>query len=86
MADFLDGAIMMAYAVAALFFLKFWRESRDRLFAMFGLAFFILSVNRIGIPGRPVVDEGLPVFYIVRLFAFLLILVAIIDKNYSGKK
>mgnify|MGYP006159526407 CR=1 FL=1 len=30
----------MASLVAALFFLKFWRRSRDRLFAMFAAAFF----------------------------------------------
>ena len=43
------GALAMASAVAGLFFLRFWRETRDRLFAMFALAFWVLGVNWLGL-------------------------------------
>lgn len=85
MFPFIAGAIMMAYAIAGLFFFKFWRETRDRLFAMFAVAFWILAVNYVVLtPPRPV-DEFLPLHYVVRFLAFLLILIAIIDKNRSRK-
>ena len=43
---FLMGAIAMGFATAGLFFLRYWRESRDRLFAWFAVAFFVLAFNR----------------------------------------
>ena len=86
MSDFLIGAIMMAYAVAGLFFLKFWKESHDRLFAMFAAAFWILALNQITRINASPVSEGLPIYYVVRLIAFVMILAAIADKNYSRKR
>jgi hypothetical protein len=76
------GAIAMGFLVASLFFLRFWRETRDRLFALFALSFFVLAVNRVGIglaAGSGVRDY----LYGVRLLAFVLILLAILDKNRS---
>jgi hypothetical protein len=72
----LTGAIAMAFAVAGLFFLRFWRETHDRLFAFFALSFFILAVNRIAL-GYLVYHE----LYWVRFTAFVLVLLAILDKN-----
>ena len=37
------GALAMACWVAGLFFLRFWRLSRDRLFVFFVLAFWLLT-------------------------------------------
>lgn len=75
------GAIAMASLTAALFFLRFWRETKDRLFLAFSLAFAIEGVNRIALALSPHPSEGDPVFYVVRLLAFGLILAGIIDKN-----
>ena len=33
------GAIVMGYAVAGLFFIRFWRQTRDRLFLIFAVSF-----------------------------------------------
>ena len=82
----MPGAIMMAYAVAGLFFFRFWRETRDRLFAMFAVSFWILAVNYLVLPLTQTADEVLPLHYTVRFFAFLLILIGIADKNYSKRK
>jgi hypothetical protein len=80
---FLSGATMMALLVAGLFFLRFFRDTHDRLFAMFAAAFWIMALNRVAILlVNPPTEVG-TVFYVVRLLAFVLILVAIIDKNRS---
>jgi hypothetical protein len=79
--DLVMGAIAMASAVAALFFLRFWRDTGDRLFAMFAAAFILLGVTRIGLALSQSHFEGQTYWYWVRLAAFLLILVAIVDKN-----
>lgn len=81
MESFLLGVIVTASLTAALFFLRFWRNTRDPLFLAFGAAFGIEGLNRIGflLLERP--NEGSPVIYIVRLLASLLIIAAILRKN-----
>ena len=86
MESFLIGAIAMALFVAGLFFLRFWRETRDRLFLIFGIAFWLLALTRLAlvvfqVDRGPGDIEGNRYVYWVRLFAFILILFAIIDKN-----
>jgi hypothetical protein len=82
MDDLVTGAIAMGYGVAGLFFFRFWRKSRDRLFALFALAFFVLTVNRVGSVAFAGTGGGAADHvYWVRLAAFALILVAIVDKN-----
>ena len=82
MEHFIDGAIMMAYFVVTLFFLPFFRRSRDRLFLFFGIAFLILGLSRLAFAAFNADHEAENVpFYIVRLIAYLLILWAIVDKN-----
>ena len=76
----LSGALAASLGVAGLFFLRFWREAGDRLFALFALAFFLMAANRVQLglaPGPQIQKEH----YWVRLLAFALILVAILDKN-----
>jgi hypothetical protein len=81
MEQFIMGAIAMASGVVALFFLRFWRETGDRLFAMFALAFLLLGVTRLGLAMSRELTEGYTMWYWMRFAAFLLILVAIADKN-----
>jgi hypothetical protein len=80
----ITGAIVMGYAVAGLFFLRFWRETRDRLFLIFAGAFWILGAQRLALPFSGSLVEDDTGLYLVRLFAFLLILGAIVDKNRSS--
>lgn len=80
-----SGAMVMGYLAAGLFFLRFWRDTRDRLFAIFAVAFWLLAVQRAVL--SIVVHqghEGGVWIYVLRLLAFLLILVAIVDKNRSS--
>ena len=78
------GAIAMANFVAGMFFLRFWRQSRDRFFLFLATSFFVETVNRVGLALQPNPSDGVPVLYCVRLLAYLLILVAIADKNRSA--
>ena len=78
---FLMGVIATASLVAGLYFLKFWRHTHDSLFLAFAASFFIEGVNRILVLVVAKPNEGSPWTYIVRLFSFLLILIAILRKN-----
>jgi uncharacterized membrane protein HdeD (DUF308 family) len=80
---FLLGVVAMASFAAALFFLKFWRKTRDSFFLLFAASFFIEGLNRAAILFIAHPNEGNPWIYLVRLFAFLLILAAIVKKNYG---
>lgn len=86
MASFVAGAICLAYLVAGLFFLKFWKETRDRLFAMFAVAFAVLAANRALLVLLREVHEAHSWLYLVRLVAFALILAAILDKNRAASR
>ncbi|HEU4323824.1 MAG TPA: DUF5985 family protein [Roseiflexaceae bacterium] len=76
-----SGLLVMGYAVAGLFFLRFWRETGDRLFGIFALAFWLLAVQRALLALFQNPDHEQVWLYGVRLLAFVLILVAIVDKN-----
>lgn len=75
------GVIAATSLIAAAFFLKFWRQTRDSLFLAFSAAFFIEGLNRIGVLFLDSPNEGRPAVYVVRCLAFVLIIIAIIGKN-----
>jgi len=79
---FLSGFLMMGYCVASLFFLRFWRQTRDRLFAWFAAAFATLALQRAVLS---LAVEPADAVYLLRLAAFAMILVAIVDKNRSAR-
>ena len=81
--DMVNGAVLMASLAIGLFFFRFWQESGDRLFGIFGLAFWVLAANwlLLGFVGPEF--EARSYLYILRLIAFLLIIAAIADKNRS---
>ena len=78
---FTSGLLTMGYAVAALFFLRFWAQTRDRLFAYFAIAFLLLTAQRTLLTMTSLGD----VLYVIRLLAFVLIIIAIVDKNRSAR-
>jgi hypothetical protein len=81
MIDFLDGASCLACTAIALFFLRFWRLSGDRLLGFFGLAFVMLAINRVVLAALDDPTEAEAFVYLARAVAFALIVVAILDKN-----
>lgn len=81
---FLSGATTSASLITSLFFLKFWRKTRDQFFLMFSFAFLLLGLERCLFILSPLEDESRSWIYLVRLTAFLIIIVAIIQKNRRG--
>lgn len=78
---FLSGAITMGFVMATLFFARFYRRTGDGLFLAFAAAFALLGLGQalLTLSGIPV-EERSPL-YLIRLAAFLLIIVAIVRKN-----
>ena len=78
---FLAGAVSAGFLVAGLFFLRFWKRSRDGLFAAFAIAFWLLGLNQALLTFSSVPAEERTWLFLLRLAAFVLILAAIWRKN-----
>lgn len=82
LSSFLSGMAMLGSWVAGIYFFRFWLKSRDRLFLMFGASFWLMALERLALAFTPVPwREEYSFVYIIRLVAFLIIIVAIVDKN-----
>jgi hypothetical protein len=81
--DFLSGAVALGFAACALFFLRFWRRTREELFLAFSIAFLLLGTGQtiLALANIPTEERGS--IYLIRLIAFLVILLAIYRKNRS---
>jgi hypothetical protein len=82
---FLSGMLAAAYLVISGFFLKFWKQTRDRLFLYFCIAFALLAVQRTLLIDEFGLVDNRTWGYGVRLVAFLLILYGIIAKNRESR-
>ena len=80
-ATFLAGAIVAGFALAGLFFLKFWKRTRDELFLAFTGAFWLLGLGQALLTFSNIPLEERTPLYLLRLAAFVLILAAIWRKN-----
>lgn len=80
------GAIAMGSIVVSLFFFRFWKSTRDRFFLYFAFSFAIEGLNRAALALTVNPNEGRPLFYFVRFLSFVLILIAIAEKNLASKK
>lgn len=81
MIDLLAGAAAMGSATIALFFVRFWRDSHDRLFGAFAVAFVLFAVNRVVLGVSERESEDLLAVYGLRLAAFVVIIAAVVDRN-----
>jgi len=88
--EFVSGIYMATFAASGVFFLKFWRASRDLFFLYFCLACWLLSLERVALlfvdGGYSALDtpgggEGRSYVHVIRMFAFALILLAVVRKN-----
>ena len=82
--SFLQGVVVALCAVAALHFLRFYRDTRDKLFLLFCGAFLIMAANWTALSMVPTSHESRPYLYLVRLTAFTLLLIGIAYKNRPG--
>jgi hypothetical protein len=76
-----SGVLVALSSVAGLFFLRFWRKTQDRFFLLFGLAFWTFALNWTGLAFTAPAHEARTYLYFFRLVGFVLILIAIVDKN-----
>jgi len=86
MNQFLSGAAAMAAFTVGLFFLRFWKKTHDRFFLYFAVAFTLEGLVRTLLGLDVGSNESEPLFYLVRLLSFVLILIAIIDKNRESRR
>jgi hypothetical protein len=63
---------------------RFWRQTRDRFFLLFAVAFALDAATRLMLGMSELSDEQEPLFYLARLVTFGLILLAIANKNRGG--
>ena len=87
--SFLSGIYMITFLAAGLFFLKYYKASGDRFFALFAGACTVLSMERVVLLylADPMAAQPLEIgpaqswVFMFRLVAFMIILFAIVDKN-----
>ena len=85
MIEFLAGAVTLGFVVAAVFFLRFWRRTSDRLFLLFAIAFALLALNQGLAQWLGAADERVGYTYLLRVLGFVLILAGIVDKNLARR-
>lgn len=83
---FLLGVLAAMAGVAAAYFFRFWRQTRDLLFLSFTIAFSFESVERTARVFYEHPNEGSVWVYVGRLITFLLILLAIYRKNFGRER
>lgn len=91
---FFSGFATAAFLACALFFLKFWRASRDFFFLSFAAVFSLLAMERVvgavvhAFTGsdQEYLDGARHWIYLFRLVAFLILLTAIYRRNRNQPK
>jgi hypothetical protein len=85
---FMSGGIMVGFLAIGFFFFRFWQKTRDSLFAVFAASFWVLAGERVlllittrGVGPDSLIHEQRPYVYLIRFFAFMLIIVAFWMKN-----
>jgi len=78
---FVWGVLAMGCLVPALFFLRYWRSSRDRLFAFFAIAFGLMALEWLlaALGGTDEADHFQVL--LLRILAFVAIIIGVLDKN-----
>lgn len=85
MTQFILGGNVMACITIGLLFLRFYRKTRDRLFAIFAIAFWLMGANWLALSVIQR-DETRTLLYLIRLLAYALILIGILDKNRAARR
>jgi hypothetical protein len=86
---FLLGVLSTAAAAVGLFFFRFWRASGDRLFLAFAVSFVLLGASWAAVaatpPGRQSTAESWWQVYLLRLAAYVVLILGIVDKNRKAR-
>jgi peptidoglycan/LPS O-acetylase OafA/YrhL len=74
------------FLIAALFFFRFWKRTKDSLFANFGIAFVLFAISQLISLAFDAPHDDKTWIYLLRLAAFILLLVAIVGKNLKASR
>ena len=85
LAVFLGGMATMGFLLAGLFFFRFWKRTKDSLFAKFGIAFWLLAANQAVIDVSGIPSESLSWAFGLRILAFAMLIYGIVGKNIGQK-
>lgn len=80
---FLLGFIAALSLIAALYFFRFWHATHDKLFLSFVIFFLVQGCSDAAILSYRHPNLGHPWLYLVRLLSIIVVLAAILVKNYS---
>ena len=83
LAAFTAGALTLGWLAIGVFFLKFWRRTGDGLFLAFAIAFALLATNQAVPVLFGVASEDQGYIYLLRLAAFVVIILAVLRKNFG---
>lgn len=78
--EMLIGAIVMASSILSLFFLRFWKMTKDSFFFYFAISFFLDGLSRLIMGTTSLQDQSI-LIYLIRMLGYLLIIYAILNKN-----
>jgi hypothetical protein len=82
---FFHGAIALGCWAIGLVYVRFYWRVKDRLFAILAGAFWLLAIERVLLASVAKDQEGRPLIYLIRLLSFVLIMLAVLDKNRSPR-
>lgn len=80
---FLVGVVATASLTCSLFFVRFFRRTRDVLFLAFALVFFVEAATRVATLSLARPNESSPWFYVIRAICYLMVVVVTVRKNYA---
>ena len=86
MIEMLSGALLFSYFIAGVHFCRFWRRTGDRFFLHFAAAFWLLALNQLATSIPAVANETRGYEYLLRVLGFIVILLAIVDKNFVSAR
>lgn len=81
MNQFLWGASASLSVIAAVFFLRFWRRTRDVLFVAFSAGFAMLAWHWLALGVMNPASETRHYLYLIRFVAFALFIAGVVAKN-----
>lgn len=81
MNEMLMDATASLSVVISLFFLRFWKNTHDRFFLFLSASFALQAGDRLLQQNTWGWPEEIPAQYALRILAYTLILMAVLDKN-----
>jgi Family of unknown function (DUF5985) len=81
MIDFLSGVVTCGYLVAAWLFFTLWRSRGDSLLRAFAIAFPLFALNQVLAAALVTPSEPSSLIYALRIFGFVVILGALLERK-----